>query len=80
MLFNTGVQPVFSSNGLLTTVGYKLGPNANATYALEVISYFSCISRVLSEQGSVAIAGAAVKWLRDNMGIIKESAEISKIV
>ncbi len=63
MLFNTGNEPVFSSNGLLTTVGYKLGPNAKATYALE---------------GSVAIAGAAVKWLRDNMGIIKESSEISK--
>ncbi len=61
MLFNTGDKPVFSTNGLLTTVGYKLGPNAPTFFALE---------------GSVAIAGAAVKWLRDNLGMIKESAEI----
>ncbi len=61
MLFNTGEKPAFSTNGLLTTVGYKLGPDAQPVFALE---------------GSVAIAGAAIKWLRDNMGIIKESAEI----
>ena len=74
MLFNTGEKPVFSSNGLLTTVGYKLGPNANPAYALEVRR----LTRGnIDGQGSVAIAGAAVKWLRDNLGIIKESSEIS---
>lgn len=62
-LFNTGATPVLSKNGLLTTVAYKLGANAPVAYALE---------------GSVAIGGAAIKWLRDNLGIIKESSEISE--
>ncbi|KAJ3081614.1 Glycerol kinase [Quaeritorhiza haematococci] len=63
MLYNTGNTPVQSQNGLLTTVGYKLG-DSEPVYALE---------------GSIAIAGAAVKWLRDNLGIIKESAEINDL-
>ncbi len=65
MLFNTGTQPVLSNHGLLTTVGFKLGPHAPVVYCLE---------------GSVAIAGAAVKWLRDNLGIISDSSEISWVL
>ncbi|KAJ3340731.1 hypothetical protein HDU93_006401 [Gonapodya sp. JEL0774] len=64
MLHNTGSRPVLSRNGLLTTVAYKLGPSEPAVYALE---------------GSVAIAGAAVKWLRDNIGIIKTASEINDL-
>src|SRR5262249_57236861 len=51
LLMNTGPEPVASKHGLLTTVGYKLGQEP-ACYALE---------------GSVAIAGALVQWLRDNL-------------
>ncbi|KAK3097375.1 hypothetical protein FSP39_009101, partial [Pinctada imbricata] len=61
LLMNTGTKPVDSEKGLLTTVGYKLGKDAPTVYALE---------------GAVAIAGACVRWLRDNMGIIKTSEEI----
>ncbi|TPX30068.1 glycerol kinase [Synchytrium microbalum] len=64
MLFNTGSTPVISRNGLLTTVGYQLGKDSPVIYALE---------------GSIQIAGAAIKWLRDNLGIIKESAEINEL-
>ena len=53
MLLNTGERAVRSWHGLLTTVGYRLG-DATPVYALE---------------GSVAIAGALVQWLRDNLGI-----------
>jgi glycerol kinase len=60
MLFNTGKQIIQSKHGMLTTVAYKFGNN-EAIYALE---------------GSIAIAGAGVKWLRDNMGIISSSNEI----
>jgi len=60
MLRNTGTEAVRSRHGLLTTVAYKLGPKAPASYALE---------------GSVAIAGAAVQWLRDGLGIIREASE-----
>lgn len=61
MLLNTGADAVQSKNGLLTTLGYKLGPDIPATYALE---------------GSVACAGRVVQWLRDNMGIISKSSEV----
>ncbi|KAI8817401.1 uncharacterized protein EV422DRAFT_560642 [Fimicolochytrium jonesii] len=64
MLFNTGSKPVISTHGLLTTVGYKLGKDAEAIYALE---------------GSVAIAGAAIKWLRDNLKMIKSAAEVNEL-
>ncbi|XP_062391444.1 glycerol kinase-like isoform X2 [Sardina pilchardus] len=56
--------PVMSEHGLLTTVAYKLGRDQPACYALE---------------GSVAIAGAVVRWLKDNLGIIQSSAEIEKL-
>ena len=57
-------QVVLSTHGLLTTVAYQLGKDQPVCYALE---------------GSVAIAGAAVRWLRDNLGIIKSSEEIGEI-
>jgi glycerol kinase len=63
MLCNTGTTPVISTHGLLTTVGYQLGPNEPCVYALE---------------GSIAIAGASVKWLRDNLGIITESSQVGE--
>uniref|UniRef100_A0A8W4FE71 glycerol kinase n=1 Tax=Sus scrofa TaxID=9823 RepID=A0A8W4FE71_PIG len=55
---------VFSEHGLLTTVAYKLGKDQPVCYALE---------------GSVAIAGAVIRWLRDNLGIIKTSEESEKL-
>jgi glycerol kinase len=63
MLLNTGTRPKYSKNGLLTTVCYKFGSKP-AVYALE---------------GSVAIAGALVQWLRDNLKIIGSSSEIEKL-
>jgi len=63
LLLNTGTHPVQSSHGLLTTVAYKLGGQP-AHYALE---------------GSVAITGALVQWLRDNLGLIRTSSEIETL-
>jgi glycerol kinase len=63
MLLNTGTKVVPSKSGLLTTLGYKIG-NQPAVYALE---------------GSIAIAGALVQWLRDNLGMIKTSGEIEDL-
>jgi glycerol kinase len=60
MLMNTGEKPVPSTAGLLTTLGYKIG-DQNAVYALE---------------GSIAITGALVQWLRDNLGLIEKSADV----
>ncbi|XP_014776025.1 glycerol kinase [Octopus bimaculoides] len=64
LLYNTGSQPVESKHGLLTTVAYQMGKKKPVTYALE---------------GAIAIAGACVQWLRDNLGVIKESAEIEHL-
>jgi len=63
MLMNTGEKLVPSSYGLLTTVAYQLGEN-KPVYALE---------------GSIAITGALVQWLRDNLGIIKTSGDIETL-
>ncbi len=63
MLMNTGETPIQSQNGLLTTMGYKIG-DAKPVYALE---------------GSIAIAGALVQWLRDNLGFIRHSNEIETL-
>jgi len=63
MLLNTGEKIVQSNNGLLTTMGYKIGKNP-AIYALE---------------GSIAITGALVQWLRDNLGLITNSSEIEPL-
>ncbi|MCX6100247.1 MAG: glycerol kinase GlpK, partial [Candidatus Bipolaricaulota bacterium] len=63
MLLNTGKKPVISKNGLLTTLGYKSGSQP-AVYALE---------------GSIAIAGALVQWLRDNLGMIEKSSDVETL-
>ena len=63
MLLNTGTEIVQSKSGLLTTLGYKLGDQP-AVYALE---------------GSIAITGALVHWLRDNLGLISKSAEVEEL-
>ena len=62
-LLNTGADLVPSQSGLLTTVAYSLAPG-QATYALE---------------GSIAITGAAIQWLRDNLGLIETAAETEAI-
>lgn len=63
LLMNTGEVPVQSTHGLLTTVAYKLGKEP-ARYALE---------------GSIAITGALVQWLRDNLGLIQKSSDIEDL-
>jgi glycerol kinase len=63
MLMNTGEKPYPSVCGLLTTVGYRFG-QGKAVYALE---------------GSIAIAGALVQWLRDNLGLIQASTDIEPL-
>jgi len=63
MLLNTGTKPVQSKNGLLTTLGYKIGDQP-AVYCLE---------------GSIAITGALVQWLRDNLGIIEKSSDVEAL-
>jgi glycerol kinase len=63
MLLNTGTDIVPSKSGLLTTLGWKLGDQP-AIYCLE---------------GSIAITGALVQWLRDNLGLIKTSAEVEDL-
>jgi len=63
LLMNTGEKMVPSACGLLTTVAYKFGA-APANFALE---------------GSVAITGALVQWLRDNLGIIEKSADVESL-
>ncbi|MBB4041479.1 glycerol kinase [Microvirga flocculans] len=63
MLMNTGETPYPSKCGLLTTVGYRFG-QGKTVYALE---------------GSIAIAGALVQWLRDNLGIIQQSSDIETL-
>jgi glycerol kinase len=63
MVMNTGGQPRQSKNGLLTTIAWQIGKE-KAHYALE---------------GSVFIAGAVVQWLRDELGVIKTSAEVEEL-
>jgi glycerol kinase len=63
LLMNTGTKPVASSAGLVTTVAYRFGQEP-ACYALE---------------GSIAITGALVQWLRDNLGLIQRSDEIEAL-
>lgn len=63
LLMNTGERPVQSKHGLLTTVAYQMSREP-ARYALE---------------GSIAITGALVQWLRDNLGMIQASAEIESL-
>ncbi|WP_438855384.1 glycerol kinase GlpK [Agromyces sp. M3QZ16-3] len=63
LIFNTGEEIVHSKNGLLTTVGYKLGDEP-VHYALE---------------GSIAVTGSLVQWLRDNLGLISSAAEVEEL-
>ncbi|PQZ93831.1 glycerol kinase [Arthrobacter sp. MYb227] len=63
LIFNTGTEIVRSSNGLLTTLGYKLG-DADPVYALE---------------GSIAVAGSLIQWLRDNIGMIATAPEVEAL-
>lgn len=63
LLMNTGARKVNSKCGLLTTVAYKFGDQA-VHYALE---------------GSIAIAGALVQWVRDNLGLIEKSSDIEAL-
>ncbi|MGH3468810.1 MAG: glycerol kinase GlpK, partial [Thermocrispum sp.] len=63
LLMNTGHEPVPSTHGLLTTVGYQLG-SAEAVYALE---------------GSIAVTGSLVQWFRDGLGLIGTAAEIETL-
>ena len=63
MLLNTGTRLVPSKSGLLTTIGYKMGDQP-ATYALE---------------GSIAVTGSLVQWLRDNLGLIKTAPEVEDL-
>jgi len=63
MLLNTGTEVVHSRSGLLTTLAYQLG-DSPANYALE---------------GSIAITGALVQWLRDNLGLIAKSSDVEDL-
>lgn len=63
LLLNTGTEPVLSENGLLTTVGYKIG-DEDTVYCLE---------------GSIAVTGSLVQWLRDNIGMVATAPEIEQI-
>ncbi|GIG54111.1 glycerol kinase [Demequina activiva] len=63
VLLNTGSQPVFSDNGLITTVAYEL-ESGELAYALE---------------GSIAVTGSLVQWLRDSLGIISTAAEVEEL-
>ncbi|MBI9083213.1 MAG: glycerol kinase GlpK [Desulfobacterales bacterium] len=63
MLLNTGTEPVVSKHGLLTTVGYRIDDQP-AVYCLE---------------GSIAMAGALIQWLRDNLGFIDQAPEVETL-
>jgi glycerol kinase len=63
LLMNTGKRPVTSAHGLLTTVAYRIGEEP-AAYALE---------------GSIAVAGSLVQWLRDNLGLIRAASDIEAL-
>jgi glycerol kinase len=63
LLLNTGTEAVQSKNGLLTTVGYKIGDQA-AVYCLE---------------GAIAVTGSLVQWLRDNIGLFSDAPEIENL-
>jgi glycerol kinase len=63
LIVNTGEKPVFSTNGLITTVAYQLGTEP-PRYALE---------------GSIAVTGSLIQWLRDNLGMISEASEVETL-
>lgn len=63
LIFNTGEEIVHSKNGLLTTVGYKIGDEPTH-YALE---------------GSIAVTGSLIQWLRDNLGLIPDAPAVEEL-
>jgi glycerol kinase len=63
LIVNTGEKPVYSTNGLITTVAYQLGTEP-PRYALE---------------GSIAVTGSLIQWLRDNLGMISEASEVETL-
>lgn len=63
LLLNTGTEPVFSEHGLLTTVCYRIGDQP-ARYALE---------------GSIAVTGSLIQWLRDNLGLFSAASDVEKL-
>ncbi|GAB99664.1 glycerol kinase [Gordonia namibiensis NBRC 108229] len=63
LLLNTGTEPVFSEHGLLTTVCYRIG-DQQARYALE---------------GSIAVTGSLIQWLRDNLGLFPVASDVEKL-
>lgn len=64
MLCNTGTKPVLSNNGLVTTIGFQFGNHGQVCYALE---------------GSGSIGGNVVRFLRDNLGFIKDASEVEEL-
>ncbi|KAI0261687.1 hypothetical protein BGY98DRAFT_1104402 [Russula aff. rugulosa BPL654] len=64
LLFCTGTDIVYSNHGLLSTVAYRLGSQGRTVYALE---------------GAIAVAGSAIKWLRDSMNMIKTADDINTL-
>lgn len=64
LLYNTGTARVESAHGLVTTIAYQLGPEQPPVYALE---------------GSVAVAGAALSWLRDNLQLISDVSQVQAL-
>ncbi|KAH9026525.1 glycerol kinase [Lactarius pseudohatsudake] len=64
LLFCTGTDIVYSNHGLLSTVAYQAGPQSKPVYALE---------------GAIAVAGSAIKWLRDSMGLIESAGQINTL-
>lgn len=63
LIFNTGGEITTSQNGLITTVAYRLG-DADPVYALE---------------GSIAVTGSLIQWLRDNLGIIEKTTDVEAL-
>ncbi|MGB8384947.1 MAG: glycerol kinase GlpK [Dermatophilaceae bacterium] len=63
LVLNTGTELIHSQAGLITTVAYQLG-DAPAAYALE---------------GSIAVTGSAVQWLRDQLGVIRDASEVEEL-
>ncbi|XP_046456345.1 glycerol kinase-like isoform X1 [Daphnia pulex] len=64
LLYNTGIVPVQSEHGLITTVAYQMGKNKQPHYAME---------------GSIAVAGLALNWLKNNLNLISDFQECEKL-
>lgn len=64
LLYNTGTEPVLTDNGLLTTIAYQI-PGEKPHYALE---------------GSIAVCGSVIKWLRNNLGLIENSDQVGDLI